>query len=112
MRKTKKATCARQSAQIRYVIVRCRDAGVHAGVYVSHEGREVKLHQARRLWRWQVPMGAPAFLSGVATHGIDATNSIVGGPCEIVLLDACEILDCSDTARDAIKAAPTAVRTR
>lgn len=31
----------------KYVIVRCRDAGVHAGVLVDHSGREAVLTESR-----------------------------------------------------------------
>ena len=33
-----------------YVLIRCRDAGVHAGILVDWEGREVQLKESRRLW--------------------------------------------------------------
>lgn len=92
-----------------YVIVRCSAAGVHAGYLVSHSGQEVKLRESRRLWYWRVPMGAPAFLSGVATHGITA-ESKVGCPVTITVLDACEIIECTDAAQCSIEAVPTHVR--
>lgn len=40
-----------------YVIVRCRDAGVHAGVLESHQGRECVLTDSRRLWYWKPAKG-------------------------------------------------------
>jgi hypothetical protein len=48
----------------KYVIVRCRDAGVHAGILESHEGRECVINNSRRLWYWMP--NSHAFLSGVA----------------------------------------------
>jgi len=77
----------------RYVIVRCRDAGVHAGEYVSHSGREVKLTNSRRIWYWS---GA-ASLNQIAVSGCtDPTNCKITMPVpSITLLEACEIIDCT-----------------
>ena len=94
----------------RFVIVRCRDAGVHAGIYQSHKDREVVLTQARRLWEWQVPKGASQFLSGVAIDGLDYAGSKIGCPIAVTVLDACEIIECSAKAAESIKAAPVSTR--
>lgn len=48
-----------------FVIVRCRNAGVHAGTLVSRENGVVTLHNSRRLWRWW----SKFTLSGLATEG-------------------------------------------
>jgi hypothetical protein len=48
----------------KYVIVRCRDAGVHSGILESHNGRECVLTESRRLWYWKTAKGA--FLSSAA----------------------------------------------
>ena len=37
----------------KYVIVRCKDAGVHAGYLVSHHDRQCVLRKSRRLWYWK-----------------------------------------------------------
>lgn len=75
-----------------YVIVRCRDAGVHAGEYVSHSGREVVLTDSRRIWYWD---GA-ASLSEIAVHGCSKPqNCKITLPVpKITLTDACEIIEC------------------
>ena len=87
----------------KYVVVRCRDAGVHAGWLESYEGRECVLKEARRLWYWKPANGA-AFLSGVAVDGLD-TSSKVGKPVpRIVLTENCEITQCTDAARASIVA--------
>lgn len=88
----------------KFVIVRCRDAGVHAGELVSHEGREALLKNARRLWYWK-PAGNAKFLSGVATEGIDASSRI-GAPITVHLTETCEIIMCSDRARGSLMDAP------
>ena len=87
-----------------YVVVRCRDAGVHAGVLESHHGRECVLTEARRLWKWVPAKGA--FLSGVAAYGLQHKESRVGAPVRIHLTENCEIIQCSDEAAKSIRSAP------
>jgi hypothetical protein len=85
----------------KYVIVRCRDAGVHAGVLESNEGRECVLTEARRLWYWKPANGA-AFLSGVATEGLNE-DSRIGAPIRVHLTENCEIIECSPKAAASIR---------
>jgi len=87
-----------------YVIVRCRDAGVHAGEYRDHEGREVRLINSRRLWYWS---GA-ASLSELAAHGAKNTDSckFAVSVKEITLLDACEIITCDPGGEKMIRDCP------
>jgi hypothetical protein len=87
----------------KYVIVRCRDAGVHAGVLEAHSGRECLLTESRRLWYWKPSNGA-TFLSGVATEGLHS-DSKVGAPIRIHLTENCEIVECSAKAEASIRAA-------
>ena len=47
-----------------YCIIRCHDAGVHAGFLEHRDGREVTLTHSRRLWRWWGET-----LSGLAING-------------------------------------------
>ena len=86
-----------------YVIVRCRDAGVHAGVLLAYEGRECLLADARRLWYWK-PANGGAFLSGVAIYGLDGASK-VGEPVKIHLTENCEIIACSAEAERSIRGA-------
>ena len=86
-----------------YVIVRCRDAGVHAGVLESHNGRECVLKESRRLWYWK-PANDASFLSGVATEGLHK-DSKVGAPCDVHLTENCEIIKCTADAEESIKGA-------
>ena len=92
----------------KYVIVRCHDAGVHAGVLVAAEGRSCVLRDARRLWYWK-PAENGAFLSGVALYGLDEASK-VGEPVEIFLTENCEIILCSDAAEKSIRSAKVNVR--
>ena len=89
-----------------FVVVRCRGAGVHAGYLVSHDRDVVKLRSARRLWKWQVPANAPAFLSGVATDGLDHSGSKVGAPIDVTLIGACELIVATANAVVSINSAP------
>lgn len=86
-----------------YVIVRCRDAGVHAGVLVGHEGREATLSESRRMWYWKPARGA--FLSGCAAHGVDSASRL-GTPVRVHLTETCEIIRCSDQAEASFRAHP------
>ncbi len=87
-----------------YVIVRARDAGVHAGEYVSHSGREVVIRNSRRLWRWW-----SAFtLSELALTGVRGGKegevrfaAVIAE--EMRILDGCEIIPCTDAARTSIE---------
>lgn len=88
----------------KYVIVRCHDAGVHAGVLTAANGREATLHASRRLWQWKA--AKEAFLSGVARHGL-GDGSRVGGCIDVHLTETCEIILCSNAARNSIEQFPT-----
>ena len=98
------ATSTKVIGNLRPVIVRARDAGVHYGKLVSYEGRTVELAGARRLWSWTAKDGVA--LSGVAVNGINVSkskvDSLVG---QITILDACEIITCTAEAAKTIEAA-------
>lgn len=84
-----------------YVIVRCRDAGVHAGVLQAQKGREVRLTESRRLWYWKCRKGHT--LSGVALHGLAKGSRIASEVSDITLLDACEIIATTEEAATNIR---------
>ena len=88
----------------KYVIVRTYSAGVFAGEIESRNGKEVVMKNARRLWYWD---GA-ASLSQLAMEGTKKPEN-----CKfpiaverIELLEAIEILDVTDEARNSIEAVP------
>ena len=58
-----------------YCIVRCRDAGVHAGVVSAFDGQVLTLVESRRLWRWKAAHEHTC--TGIARHGITAAKSTV-----------------------------------
>lgn len=85
----------------KYVIVRCRDAGVHSGILESHNGRECVLTESRRLWYWKAAKGA--FLSAVATEGITDESKIGREIPRIHLTENCEIIECTKDAEESIR---------
>ncbi len=85
----------------KYVIVRCHDAGVHAGILKDYNGRECLLHEARRLWYWK-PANNASNLSGVATEGLHP-DSKVGAPVNVHLTENCEIIECNSAAEKSIR---------
>ena len=84
----------------KYVIARCYSAGVHTGEVVSVDGENVILKDSRRLWSWKAKDGVA--LSGVAQCGVQAGCKIdVVNPL-IALMGVCELIPCSNTAKESI----------
>jgi hypothetical protein len=84
-----------------YVIVRCIGAGVHAGYLSKRTGGEVELLNSRRLWAWSGAM----CLSDLAMSGPKNPSGCkfaVTLP-HITLLNACEIIPTTETAREIIE---------
>ena len=79
----------------KYCIIRGVNSGVHAGTVAEHIGTEVLLHDSRRLWYW-VANGGVA-LSGLSQLGLKEGKIDVNVP-NLRVLDACEIIECSDLA--------------
>lgn len=83
------------------VIIRGDRSGVEYGTLVEYEGSEVTLHNARRIWYWD---GA-ATLSQLAKEGTGKPEN-----CKftvyvdsITILDAVEIIPCTDEAIKSIE---------
>jgi hypothetical protein len=89
---------------MKYVICRTYSAGVFAGFLESRQGQEVVMRQARRIWYWD---GA-ASLSQLAISGTTKPqNCKFPLPVDRVeLLQAIEILDCTDAAKKSIEGVP------
>lgn len=86
----------------KYVIIRGNHSGVFAGILTAREGREVQLTDCRRIWYWD---GA----ASISQLAIDGTSK--PGDCkfpapvaEITILDAIEIIPCTEKAEASIKA--------
>ena len=83
------------------VIVRGNRSGVFFGTLVEKEGTEVKLQNCRRLWYWD---GA----ASISQLAVDGTNE--PDDCkftvtveEMVVMDAIEILLCTEKAINSIE---------
>lgn len=78
------------------VIVRGDRSGVFFGTITAKEGHEVTLKDCRRLWYWS---GA-ASISQIATDGVANPDNCKFTVTveEIVILDAIEIIPCTDKA--------------
>ena len=82
-----------------FAIIRGVNSGVHAGTVVSHQGTEVTLKDSRRLWYWEAKGGVA--LSGLSQLGLKKGKIDTLVP-NLTVLDACEIIECSETARNSI----------
>lgn len=84
-----------------YYIVRCDRAGVFAGNIKERNGQEVTMTNARRIWYWD---GA-ATLSQLAMEGTKKPHNckFTMPVDEILLLEAIEIIRCTDVAEILIK---------
>jgi hypothetical protein len=88
----------------KFVIVRCHDAGVHAGVLVDNDGREAIIKDSRRLWYWK-PANGKKFLDGVSVAGLDESSKV---SCVVAcrhLTETCEFILCTDEAAESIRSA-------
>ena len=86
------------------VIIRGDRSGVFFGTLVERNGQEVKLINCRRLWYW----AGAASLSQLAVDGTQNPDEckftvIV---LEIEVLDAIEIIPCSEKAIESIESVP------
>ena len=88
----------------KYVIVRCRDAGVHTGFLESYNGREAVLTQSRRLWYWK-PADNQKYLSGVAVAGLHPDSKVGAKLDRIHLTETCEIIQVNPDAVSKISGA-------
>lgn len=89
-----------------YVLVRCRDAGVHCGILVSSDAQSgsVRLRDSRRLWRWW----SRFTLSELAAEGVRADK--VGEcrfsaptPQTVEIRPWCELRPCSAEAERSLR---------
>lgn len=84
-----------------YVIVRGDRSGVFFGKFESKEGQEICLTECRRLWYWD---GACS-ISQLAVDGTTKPNDckFTVTVDSIVILDAIEIIPCTEKAINSIK---------
>ena len=88
----------------RYYIIRGDRSGVFFGHISRREGREVTITECRRLWYW---VGA-ASLSQMAAEGVKRPSGckFTVAVDELAILDAIELIPCTDAAANNIKAVP------
>lgn len=85
---------------LKYCIVRCRNAGVHAGYVKSREGGVLTLVDSRRLWRWW----SKFTLSGLAMTGVlkgkeeECRFACILPELQLTESDVCEVIPCTEKA--------------
>lgn len=77
-------------------LVRCDRSGVFYGEIEKHEGQEITMHNVRCIWYWN---GAASLLQ-MAKEGVKAPVDckFTVYVDELTVLDAIEILPCTDAA--------------
>ena len=87
-----------------YYIIRGDRSGVFFGQIVERKEREVTLTNCRRVWYW----AGAASLSQLAAEGVKEPMSCrISVPVEeLTVLDAIELIRCTDAAVANIKAVP------
>lgn len=83
------------------VIIRGEHSGVEFGTLVAYNGNEVTLHNARRLWSW----AGAVTLSQLAQDGTSEPQEckFTVSVDSITILDAIEIITCTDRAIKSIE---------
>ena len=92
---------AENTEGLKYVVIRSRDAGCHAGYLKKDNETSVELVNSRRLWYWS---GANS-LSQLAMEGVKSADN-----CKfamelpyIKLINHCEIIQASEVGRVSIQ---------
>lgn len=84
-----------------YVVVRTYSAGVHVGEFVTRNGREVTLRNARRIWSWE---GAYT-LHEVAAVGVGPGSRVSVAVPSIDLTEAIEVIECTEAGEASLQEA-------
>lgn len=100
VKKSDSSSMAPMKEGMKYCIVRTYSAGVFAGYLESRFGQEVVMREARRIFYWD---GA-ASLSQLAMSGTSKPQNCKFPEAvdRVELLQAIEILDCSEKAKKSI----------
>ena len=83
------------------VIIRGDRSGVEFGTLVAHNGREVTLHKARRIWYWDGAASISQLAQDGTTNPDDCKFTVYVD--SITILDAIEIITCTDKAIESIE---------
>ncbi len=84
------------------VIIRGDRSGVFFGTITKKEGREVTLEKCRRLWYWDGAASISQLAADGTTRASDCKFTVTVD--RIVILDAIEIILCTDKAIKSIEA--------
>lgn len=82
-----------------YCIVRSRDQGVMCGYVEAINGRTVKLHKARQIWRYD----STFVLADIAEHGMrdpKKAHLSVAMSAPMLMLEACGVYTCTTSAAE------------
>jgi len=82
-----------------YCIVRSREQGVMCGYVESIQGRMVKLHQARQIWKYD----STFVLVDIAEHGMRDPNKAklsIALSQPLIMLEACAVMVCTSMAAE------------
>lgn len=83
-----------------FCIVRTYSAGVHIGYLAERNGKEVKLINSRRLWKWSGAFTLSEMsISGVTNPDECKFTCVIP---EIILTEAIEIIPCTIKAMDCL----------
>ena len=88
-----------------YAVIRCRNAGVHAGYVISRENGVLKLGNSRRLWEWW----SKFTLSELAMYGVmkgkeaECKFACVVPVIDLTESDVAEVIYCTEDARISIE---------
>ena len=85
----------------KYYIVRGDRSGVFAGNIKERNGREVTMSDVRRLWYWEGACSISQLALDGTTKPRDCKFTVALD--EITLLDAIEIIPCTDKAEKSIR---------
>ena len=84
-----------------YVLVRTYSAGVHVGTLAAHDGKQVTLTDARRIWSWK---GANT-LHEISLCGVGVGSRVSEPVSQIALTEAIEIIPCTTEGAENLRAA-------
>jgi len=100
VRKSTAQSAMAETDGLKYCIIRCSGAGVHAGYLKEKSETEVVLLNGRRLWKWYGKT-----LSGLALEGTFAPEQCKFADTlpEIILSGWCEIIPCTEVARKSLE---------
>lgn len=96
-------------ANVRYAILANKSWGLYAGVVKKTTPQQdgtllVEVGECRHVARWFGRTGGITSLAAYGLCGPDADKSRVGGPADSTLSGIVNIFNCSDAARDSLRA--------